>query len=124
MERYGGGHLGRSCNKGGLKYCRNVTLPNNIMATIDFEFRVKLSWFSGNIQKTKRVQPPRLLQVNLHLLQKNLDLKSVYQPANLSFGKKHTQQFIHEGWNFFLDESENNSGISWTTFPASPTPTL
>ena len=69
MERYGGGHLGRSCDKGRLKCFQNVTLPNNIIATIDFEFRVKLSWFSGNIQKTERVQPPRLLQVNLHLLQ-------------------------------------------------------
>ena len=48
---------------------KNESLPNNIMATIDFEVRVKLSWFSGNIQATKRVQPPRLLQVNLYLLQ-------------------------------------------------------
>ena len=69
MERYSGGHLGRSCNKGRLKCCQNATLPNNIIATTDFELRVKLSWFSGNIQATKRVQPPRLLQVNLYLLQ-------------------------------------------------------
>ena len=50
----------------------------------------------------------------------NTDLKSVFQPANLSFGKKHTQHIIHKGWNWKLSRHflDNISRISNPDFVA------